>query len=165
MRCAQGERWDAATPGSQPFRTEGPVEAGSLLWCKTKCKRTTRTSAAQDGPRRHEARTVRHGTAPDDTGRHEVAGLITQRFAGSNPARATRRKPLVRGYLPRAGPSARICKRKTQRGSAISEHAKAQVDGQVGLSGCCEPKTKSALQTRRSRGWHQSLQIICKRAR
>jgi hypothetical protein len=42
-------------------------------------QRPTRTSAAQDGPRRHEPRTGRHGTAPDDTGRHGIAGLITQR--------------------------------------------------------------------------------------
>jgi hypothetical protein len=49
-----------------------------LALVQTICKRTTRTSAARDGPRRHEARTERHGTAPDDTERHEVAGLITQ---------------------------------------------------------------------------------------
>ena len=46
---------------------------------QTKCKPTARTSAALDGLRRHEARTGRHGTAPDDTGRHRIVGLITQR--------------------------------------------------------------------------------------
>ena len=50
-----------------------------LALVQTICKRTTRTSAARDGPRRHEARSGRYGTAPDDTGRHGVAGLITQR--------------------------------------------------------------------------------------
>ena len=66
-----------------------------LPWCKTICKRTTRTSAARIGLRRHEARTGRHGKAPDDTGRHEVAGLITQRsLVQIQPAQ--RLKPLVR---------------------------------------------------------------------
>jgi len=50
----------------------GPTEARrerptSLALVQTICKRTTRPSAAQDGARRHEARTGRHETTPDGT--------------------------------------------------------------------------------------------------
>src|SRR5918996_5065052 len=69
--------------------SQGPPWGVIKLWCsqdglppalvKTKCKRTTRTSAAWGGTERHEARTDQHGMAPDDKGRHEIAGLMTQR--------------------------------------------------------------------------------------
>jgi hypothetical protein len=44
------------------------LQASELLTLvQTICKRTTRSSAAQGGARRHEARTGRHETAPDGT--------------------------------------------------------------------------------------------------
>ena len=62
-----------------------------LALVQTVRKRTTRTSAARDGRRRHEGRTGRHGAEPDGQG-DTRSPAHTPEVAGSNPARATVQK-------------------------------------------------------------------------
>jgi hypothetical protein len=82
--------------------------------------------------------------------------------AGSNPARATKAKVLVKRGVAGAAPLRRICKPITQRGSTIRGSAKPQVDGHLGSLGWDGVTTQRAPQSCRSGARPRPVQTICK---
>ena len=74
----------------------GPPVGPCLTCCKRNANERGRPRRHGAATERYAARTDPHGTAPDGTGRHEVAGLITQRsLVQIQPAQ--REKPQVGG--------------------------------------------------------------------